>query len=444
MRKFRLISLAAALLALAARLGAAAPASVPDAQQAPLSGTITWCGAQVGAPSVLPPAGSGPVLYLLGVCFPEQGGVSVIEPETYQYYIQTKRSLPSQNAWVAWDDAVENSIRDDFKRLWATSFLDNLSIEVTDYQFPNGVIGKLVAYNMEERQRVKIVEYVGSKKLEQTKIDEKLKETNSVIRLDSFLDPGIIKRVSSTIREMLGEKGYQFATVTPEVKPIGGGPKLVNLTFHIDEGPQVKIRDIEFVGNEAVPDWRLARQMKSNKSQWFLSFITGRGTYQEAKYEEDAEKVVGFYRDQGYIGVRVGEPELRVIEDAKDRRTRYVSLRVPVIEGERYKVGDVNFDGNTVVKPEPLRALFKLRPGDWYSDKVIRKGLEKAREVYGSAGYFEFTGYPDLQPRGEAARPEEGAAADGAEGQKPEGGQPAEGQASAEKPAAEGQSPSWT
>ena len=31
--------------------------------------------------------------------------------------------------------------------------------------------------------------------------------------------------------------------------------------------------------------------------------------------------------------------------------------------------------------------------------KHIRKGLETARELYGSGGYFEFTAYPDLQPR---------------------------------------------
>ena len=32
---------------------------------------------------------------------------------------------------------------------------------------------------MEERQRVKIVDYVGSKKIEVSKIDEKLKEDNA-------------------------------------------------------------------------------------------------------------------------------------------------------------------------------------------------------------------------------------------------------------------------
>ena len=77
---------------------------------------------------------------------------------------------------MPYDEAAEQTLRDDFKRLWGTNFLDNLWIEVLDDPFANGVIGKLVIFNMEERQRVKIVDYTGSSKVERTKIDEKLKE----------------------------------------------------------------------------------------------------------------------------------------------------------------------------------------------------------------------------------------------------------------------------
>ena len=36
-----------------------------------------------------------------------------------------------------------------------------------------------------------------------------------------------------------------------------GGPKLVHLTFKMDEGPKVKIRAIDFVGNKAISDGTL-------------------------------------------------------------------------------------------------------------------------------------------------------------------------------------------
>ena len=374
------------------------PAQAGGAAAQPGAGQILQCGQPVPPPRALPPAGSGPVLYTIAPCFQRQGGSSVVEAQTYLYYIQTRPSRPSAGVWVPWNEETEKSIVEDFKRLWATNFLDDLAIEVTEYTFSNGVVGKLVTYHMEERQRIKIVEYVGTKKLEQTKIDEKLKEKGMQVRLDSFIDPGLIRRIEGVIREMLAEKGYLDGRVTHRLKDVAGGTKLVNLSFDISEGPQYKINNIDFVGNEAMKDSTLARRMKTNKEMFFFSFATGRGTYLQDKFEEDAEKVTEYYRDRGYIGVRVGQPEVKVLEDTPDGKTRFVELKVPVTEGRRYRVGKFEFAGNEVVKSEGLRSLFKVKEGEFYSEKVIRKGLEKAREVYGTGGYFEFTGFPDLKP----------------------------------------------
>ena len=333
------------------------------------------------------------------MCFPEQGGVSVIDAETYLYYIHTQTSRPSAGVWTPWDETTSaESLRQDFQALWATKFLDNLSIEVTDFPFPNGVVGKLVAFNVEERQRVKIVDYIGAKHLEQSKIDDKLKEENAEIRLDTFIDPGMIRKVKKVVLDMLAEKGYQFASVTPEVKALPGGPKLVNLTFSVDEGPQVKIRDVIFIGNKAMSSSTLKHQMKNNKGKGLFSFIAGAGPYQEGKFEEDADRVVAYYRDHGYITARVSEPSLRYIEDSPDRRARWVELRIEVTEGERYRIATFSFEGNKVVKSEALRPLFKVKEGDWYSDKVIHKGYDKARELYGAGGYYQFNLVPMTRP----------------------------------------------
>ena len=394
------------LVLLAAVLAAAdAGAQTPPAAAAPaqaMSLPATICGLEVGPPAQLPPAGSGPYVYALIPCFEKQGGQSVVEPQTYLYYMEmrTRVSAPSQNRWVPYTDEIEQAVLGDFRRLWATSFLDDLSIEVRDVRFSNGVIGKVVVYNMEERQRVKIVDYIGSDKVDQSKIEEELRDRGIKIALDSFIDPGIIRRVTGVVRELYAGKGYQFAEVKPEIREVAGGPKTVHVTFHINEGPKVRIRDIEFLGNQKVGDGALARKMKENKGKGFwLGWITRGGTYKEDKFGEDAEKVIEYYRDRGYIAAQVGQPELRVLEDEKDGRTRWVQLRIPVTEGNQYRVGDFTFEGNTVAKSEALRTLFKLQPGDIYSEKAIRKGLEKAREVYGTGGYYEFVAYPDLKPR---------------------------------------------
>ena len=194
-----------------------------------------------------------------------------------------------------------------------------------------------------------------------------------------------------------------FAEVKPEIVPLDTGPKLVHLSYHITEGPRVRIRDLEFLGNEKVSDRTLARKMKENKAGGFFggmfAFVRGGGSYREDKFGEDAEKIVEYYRDRGYITAQVGQPDLQVLEDERDGRTRWVQLRIPVTEGNQYRIGDFSFEGNEIVKDEALRTLFKVQPGDIYSEKAIRKGLEKAREVYGTGGYYEFVGYPDLRPR---------------------------------------------
>jgi outer membrane protein insertion porin family len=380
------------------------PAQAPAAQgavaQAPAPQTAsTLCGQPVPPPVNLPPAGSAPVIYYIAPCWEAQGNTTLVEPATYLYYINLKPSRASENVWVPWDEEAEKTALEDFRRLWATNFLDNLSINVRDYMFSNGVVGKLVTYDMEERERVKIVDYA-TKELEATKIEEKLKEQNLVIRADTFIDAGTVRKVSGVIVDMMKEKGFQGATVTPEIKEIPGGPKLVHLTFHVEQGPKIKIRQIDFTGNKSISDGKLRRQMKENKQRMiWVRMFAGRSTYQEAKFDEDAEKVVSYYRDRGYVTARVGQPELIVVNDSSDKKTRLVDLKIPVTEGNRYKVGDFAFDGNKVVESKDLRPMFKIEPGEFYSEKAIRKGLEKAREVYGAGGYFEFTGFPEYKFR---------------------------------------------
>jgi outer membrane protein insertion porin family len=409
-----------------------APPAAATAAPAPPQAGQTVCGQPVPAPRTLPPAGSAPVVYQIVPCFEKQGGYSTVEANTYLYYIEMKSRISNSTTgrWVPYDDAIENVIREDFKRLWATNFLDDLAIRVEDYRFSNGVIGKLIVYDMEERQRVKIVDYEGLKKVDQSKIEEKLKEKSITIRLDSFIDPGLIKRVTTVVRELYAAEGYHFAEITPEIKSVEGGTKLVHVTFHVTEGPKVKIEEIDFVGNKAIGDGKLSRKMKENKQKGFFGFITGGGTYKEDKFAEDAQLITDYYRDEGYIMAQVGQPQMKTLEDSKDGKTRWVQLQVPITEGKQYAVGDFKFEGNKVVNSEALRPLFRVESGEVYSQKKVKKGLEKAQEVYGSGGYFEFTAYPDLQPRDEPR----GGSADGSAGPPSPTGPPAPTAAAADAP----------
>jgi outer membrane protein insertion porin family len=388
-------------------------ASAASAQTLPPTGAATQtattiCGAPVPEPANLPPAGSGPVLYFIAPCFLAQGNVSSVEPQTYLYYMQLAPSQPSQNIWVPWDEQAQRTAIADHARLWATNFLSNLSIEATDYTFSNGVIGKLVTYNMEERQRVKIVNYDGTSAIDRAAIDEQLRARGIEMRLDAFVDGGTIRRIETVLRSMMTEKGFTESEVSHEVTEIAGGPKLVNVTFRIGDGPKIKIRDIEFVGNVAKSDKTLQGKMKNNKTPGLFGFITRGGTYKAGLFEEDADRIQTYYRNEGYVEAQVGQPEIKVLEEMADGKTRWVQLVIPVTEGERFRVGSFSIEGNKVVRSEALEPIFEVTVGDWYSEDDVREGLVKAQEVYGAGGYMEFTGFPDITTTndGSAAVPE--------------------------------------
>ena len=287
----------------------------------------------------------------------------------------------------------------DFKASGRTNFLDDLSIETVDYVFSNGVVGKIVLYNMEERQRVKIVDYVGSKKVEQSKIDEELKKKAIQIRLDSFIDPGLMRRVAGVVRDMYAEKGYEFAEVKPEIKAVARRSEAVNLTFNITEGPKVKIREVDFLGNQAINDRKLAAKMKDNKApgcSWPSS--PAPAPTRKPSSRKTRDKVADVLPR---AGLHQGAHRPARAEDPRGRQGRQDPVHRAADSGHRRRaLQDRRARRSPATggrRAKALRPLFKLNAGRLSTTRSrFAKGFEKAKELYGSGGYWEFTGYPDL------------------------------------------------
>jgi outer membrane protein insertion porin family len=261
-------------------------------------------------------------------------------------------------------------------------------------------MGKQVVFHLEERPRLKGIEYLGSKKVEISKIEEAMKTKGVTLQVDSFLDMSSIRRVQGIVKELYAEKGYQAAEVVPDLKPIEGANKLVRLAFNIKEGPEIKIKQIVWDGNQAFSDGKLNGEIKENKPHSWLSWLTQAGTYQEAKFAEDAQKVTDYYHDRGYTMARVGTPQVETLSDSKDGKTRWIQLRIPIDEGQKYRLGKMTVAGSTILKGEQIIPIFKLKEGEIVSRKKLIKGLEEIRKVYGRYGYWEANPIPELCYRG--------------------------------------------
>ena len=349
-----------------------------------------------------PPDGSPPVVKLVELNFESQGGAASVDLETYMYYMEMMNHLSaaSQGRWEPYTEDIEQILVEDFRRLWDTGFLDDLSVDVVDEPYDNGVIGKYITFRFEERARVKIFTFEGSEELDRSDIETAMQENELSIRIDAFLDQGKIQQVEALLRTMFSAQGYPFAEVSHELTELSGGPKVVQLTFNMSEGPKIHVEDIDFVGNEELSDGDLKGQMEQIKERWWLSWMTGRGTYKEALFEEDADRIVAHYLERGYIDARVGSPETTYLELTEDGKARGMRLRIPVDEGERYRIGEVRYDGNDVLTDFGLDQIFgSLEEGEYFSQKEVVEAINVAREVYGGRGYTELTVFPDLQRR---------------------------------------------
>ncbi len=317
-----------------------------------------------------------------------------LQPETLLFYIATKPG----------DAYDERKLREDFHRLWDTGFLDDLQIEVVD-----GQSGKVVRFKVTERKRIQIVDYRGSKDLTTSTIEDELKKRDAQIKIDTFYDPQKARKVEAIVKEMLAQKGRPFATVKHEAKNIGGAGQ--QLSFVIDDGPKAKVDEIVFDGNHVFDDGKLRGRMKKIKEPGFfnLSWLGGKTTYTEDKWlgsEEDPRgdrgRLEDFYLDHGYVTARVGQPRITYTDGKsgffKKKPMKKMRLEVPVVEGEEYRMGELKFEGLTILKEPFVRTFFKMKPGDVYNDSRFKKAYEKLRDVYGSLGYFQWTGGTQRKP----------------------------------------------
>jgi hypothetical protein len=114
------------------------------------SESATICGQAIPEPQVLPPITGGPIVYMLGPCFDGRGRPKSGTAVAWLDDIQLRPSRPTEGIWVPFDGNAERVILEDFQRLWRNHGLDNLNVDIRDYRFSNGVVGKLVVYNIKE------------------------------------------------------------------------------------------------------------------------------------------------------------------------------------------------------------------------------------------------------------------------------------------------------
>jgi outer membrane protein insertion porin family len=304
------------------------------------------------------------------------GGTS-ISSETVEYYLGVAVGEPY--------DPV--TISNNFHRFWDSGLVEELIVEAEELS-----PGKFkVIVTVKERPKVTEWEFKGNKKLSNSTIKEKLDTAGVTMRRNTPLRMAEVQRYKQALRDVYGAEGYASASINPEI--VEAGPVTRKVVFGIDEGAKIKIGAIKFEGNDVFSDRSLRRSLKKLKQKSFLRFFGKKLVWSKESWGEDSENLKKYYMNRGYKDVLVGEPKVDLIARRPDAPTQKekgfrMEVTVPVQEGKKFRLGDLEIKGSTVFPPTKLRRLYDVKLGRTYRYNLIEQGNEAIRNLYQSRGYI--------------------------------------------------------
>ena len=282
------------------------------------------------------------------------------------------------------------------KKLTTRGFFEDVGIYVDHFSPARDSV--YLTIKIMERPRVSKYTYTGIKSSEKKDLQERLNlrrggEFSDYVKESSI---GIIKRYYA-------EKGYLLCDVDVQTQKDSMVRHAIQVNFNIDKGPKVRIKDINFIGNEHVSDYTLAKSMKKTKSNKFYNFFNSK-KFNEKEYPEDKKNLISAFNEAGYRDARIVRDSVYLVDvvSKNGKVKKRICIDLEFDEGNKYYFRDVTWTGNSVYSAETLNEVLKIQKGDVYDKVSLQKRLYgggkqtdyDVSKLYRDNGYLFFQLYP--------------------------------------------------
>jgi len=193
------------------------------------------------------------------------------------------------------------------------------------------------------------------------------------------LDRAKIERNVVKVKDLYVEKGFFLADVGYHLEKVDENNS--DLYIDIQENAKISIREIRIIGNKKLKTEDILGIMMLRKGGFF-SFMTSSGKYQEAAVERDVMAISALYYDQGYVNVKVSDPQVSI---GADKRSIYISIHID--EGERFKLRRVDIGGDMIWEKSDLKKLLDAKEDQYFSRTNVGKDREMIARRYKDEGY---------------------------------------------------------
>jgi outer membrane protein insertion porin family len=269
------------------------------------------------------------------------------------------------------------------KRIWKNGLFSDAKMSATK------VVGDKIYLDIHLQERPRIVGYSieGVKKSDREDLQGML-----YIRRGSEFSDYLKTSSINIIKKFYDEKGYKNAEVeliVTQDTSIGNG---VRVTFKINRGQRVRVREINFEGNKEISSSKLRGAMKNvHRKRWYTFFWSSK--YIESKLDEDEMKLIDYYNERGYRDAQILDDSVWKIGNKE------VGILYKIYEGNQYYYRSIKWVGNTKYPSEFLTSnVLRIESGDIYDKVTLRKRLfeeeTSVSTMYNDEGYLFFNVQP--------------------------------------------------
>ena len=266
-------------------------------------------------------------------------------------------------------------------KLWALELFSDINVFVTKVN-NSSISLELEIVELPTLTNVKI------NGLKKSKIDVIIKDTDMVE--GKKLSESFLTNTKNYIINKFQKEGFLDTKVSLNTIKDTVGANSFKMVVNVDRGSRIKIRDVNFEGNEIFKQTKLKSKLKNTKSKNPIR-VWKRSKYIVDDFKEDLVGLIDFYKEQGYRDARILSDTL--IRDEKESKS--ITLNLEIEEGNKYYFGDINFIGNAVYSNDVLQQILGLKKGDVYNGVILKKRIADTSKPDGNdiTNLYQNNGY---------------------------------------------------
>ena len=272
-----------------------------------------------------------------------------------------------------------DEISDVIKKLWNLQLFSDINFYI------NKIDGDSVALEIEIEELPSLSE-VKINGLKKSKIQPLITDTE--LKAGKKLSESFLANTKNYIINKFQKEGFLNTKVAFNTIEDSINVNTYKMVVNVDLGKRVKIKEINFEGNEVFTNNKLRSKLKKTKKKFPLRFWK-KSKFIEEEYEEGKQGLVDFYKERGYRDARIVKDTLVNNDD------NTISINFDLEEGNRYYFGDISYLGNSVYSDFQLNQVLGIRKGDTYNGVLLKKRIADTKpdandltNLYQNNGYL--------------------------------------------------------